>query len=95
MAGKRKAIVLHEKDNVATALEPLKEGSILFATFHGHPERVRLASNIPPGHKFALEDLKQGATVIKYGEPIGRTISAVGRGEHVHIHNIVSPRRET
>ncbi len=85
---------MNEKDNVATALEPLKAGSVVFVAFHGHTARIKLASNIPLGHKFALEELKRGAAVVKYGEPIGITISAVGKGEHVHIHNIVSPPGE-
>ncbi len=85
---------MNEKDNVATALEPLKTGSVVFVAFHGHRERIKLASNIPLGHKFALEELKPGATVVKYGEPIGQTISRVGRGEHMHIHNVISPPGE-
>jgi len=94
MSGRSKAIVLNEKDNVATALEPLKAGSVVLVAFHGHTERIRLASDIPSGHKFALEELKQGAAVVKYGEPIGLTISCIGRGEHVHIHNVISPSGE-
>jgi altronate dehydratase len=94
IAGRTKAIVLNEKDNVATALESLRAGSVVFVALHGHMEKIKLASNIPLGHKFALEELKQGATVVKYGEPIGRTISRVGRGEHVHIHNVISPPGE-
>ncbi|MDD5007421.1 MAG: UxaA family hydrolase [Syntrophorhabdaceae bacterium] len=94
MAGRTKAIVLNGKDNVATALEPLKAGSVVFVAFHGHTERIKLASNIPLGHKFSLEELRQGATVVKYGEPIGLTISKVDRGEHVHIHNVISPPGE-
>jgi (2R)-sulfolactate sulfo-lyase subunit alpha len=35
----------------------------------------------------AGEDLKSGDTPIKYGEDIGRMISAAKMGEHVHIHN--------
>jgi len=85
---------LNEKDNVATALESLKAGSVVFVGSHGHTERIRLASDIPLGHKFALEELKRGAAVVKYGEPIGLTISWVGRGEHVHIHNVISPPGE-
>lgn len=95
MAGKKRAIVLNEKDNVATALEILKEGSAVFVEFHGHVEKIRLTSDIPLGHKFALEDLERGHTVVKYGEPIGQTISRIAKGEHVHIHNVISLSEET
>jgi hypothetical protein len=44
------------------------------------------------GHKFALRGIDQGADVIKYGEPIGRTTAPVAKGEHVHVHNVVSHR---
>lgn len=95
MAARTKAIVLNKRDNVATALEPLGAGSVVFVTYHDRMEEITLVSDIPPGHKFALEELEKGAIVVKYGEPIGQTIRRIERGEHVHIHNIVSPPGET
>ncbi len=47
---------------------------------------------IPLGHKIALADIDDGATVIKYGEDIGRTVSAVKREQHVHVHNTKTKR---
>jgi altronate dehydratase len=44
------------------------------------------------GHKFALQDIEKGADVVKYGEPIGQTTARIARGEHVHVHNVVSHR---
>jgi altronate dehydratase len=44
------------------------------------------------GHKFALRPIASGENVIKYGEPIGETTAAIARGEHVHVHNVVSHR---
>jgi len=43
--------------------------------------------DIPIGHKVALKDLKEGDTVIKYGEDVGRMIGNAKEGEHVHVHN--------
>jgi len=94
MAGTRKAIVINDRDNVATALEPLKAGSVVLMPFHNRVEKIRLESDIPPGHKFALYELERGAAVIKYGEIIGRTLFRVSRGEHVHVHNVTSPLYE-
>jgi (2R)-sulfolactate sulfo-lyase subunit alpha len=47
---------------------------------------------VPIGHKVALKDLKAGDTVIKYGQDIGRMVADVGRGEHVHVHNLKTKR---
>jgi altronate dehydratase small subunit len=92
MAAKSKVIVIHEEDNVATAIMPLKAGSTVSLEIQGRQEKVRLLSPIPMGHKFALRDIGPGSDVFKYGEPIGKTTGRIARGEHVHIHNVVSHR---
>ncbi len=86
-------IVINPKDNVATALEPLKAGAEVSAKVHGHVEKLRLVSNIPMGHKVALKDIEKGEAVIKYGEPIGQSTVRIARGEHVHVHNVASQSR--
>lgn len=89
------AIVINEKDNVATALKLLKVGAEVSLEFQGRFQKVMLLSDIPMGHKFALKDMEQGEAVIKYGEPIGQNTMRISRGEHVHVHNVVSqPRGE-
>lgn len=45
---------------------------------------------IPAGHKFALRDIKQGETVIKYGQIIGRATCDIKTGDWVHTHNVKS-----
>ncbi len=92
MAGRSKTIIINEKDNVATAIVPLEAGSVVSVEIEGRKEKIRLLSSIPLGHKFALREVAQGADVIKYGEPIGQTTAPVMRGEHVHIHNLISQR---
>jgi altronate dehydratase len=91
--GKAQVIVIHEKDNVAVALETLNAGTKVSAKVQGRVEKIRLLSNIPKGHKFALRDLEKGGAVIKYGEPIGQATVKISCGEHVHIHNVVSQPR--
>jgi altronate dehydratase small subunit len=93
MGGRIKVIVINEKDNVATALEPLNAGTKVSLKVQGRIEKMELLSNIPMGHKFALRDMEEGGAVIKYGEPIGQTTAKITRGEHVHIHNVVSEPR--
>jgi len=92
MAGKSKAILINEKDNVATAIVPLDAGTTVPLELLGRQERIKLVSSIPMGHKFALRPIAKGEDVIKYGECIGQTTAAVARGEHVHVHNVVSHR---
>jgi altronate dehydratase small subunit len=91
--GKAHAIVINEKDNVATALVSLEAGREVSVKVQGRIEKVRLLSDIPMGHKFALKDMEDGEAVVKYGEPIGQSTAKITRGEHVHIHNVVSPPR--
>lgn len=92
MGAKAKAIVIHERDNVATALTPLEAGSVTSVKTGGRSEKIKILVSIPIGHKFALRDIEKGADVFKYGEPIGRTTAPIARGEHVHVHNVVSHR---
>jgi altronate dehydratase small subunit len=90
---KLRAIVIDRKDNVATALEPLKRGTEIQAGIQGAAEKITLLSDIPLGHKFALRDMRKGGAVIKYGEPVGRSTREIARGEHVHVHNVGSMQR--
>jgi altronate dehydratase small subunit len=93
MEGKTQVIVINEKDNIAIALKPLKAGTKVSAEIEGHVEKIKLLSDIPMGHKFALKDMEEGEAVIKYGEPIGQSTTKIARGEHVHVHNVVSQPR--
>ncbi len=92
MSPQAKAIVINEKDNVATALVPLKAGSTVSLEIQGRITKFKLTKEIPMGHKFALREIPAGADVFKYGEPIGRTTATILPGEHVHVHNVVSHR---
>jgi len=92
MAGKSKAILINERDNVATAIVSLTGGSTVSLEVQGRKEKIKLLSSIPMGHKFALRKIEAGEDVIKYGESIGQTAAPISRGEHVHVHNVVSHR---
>jgi altronate dehydratase len=90
MDTRRKAIVITDKDNVATALIPLAPDETVSVILQGRPEVLKLLSSIPKGHKFALQEIAAGGNVIKYGEPIGQATTRIPRGEHVHVHNVAS-----
>jgi altronate dehydratase small subunit len=82
------ALVISERDNVATALERLLRGRALDVD----GAIVVAAQDIPPGHKLALRRIAAGEPVIKYGSPIGIATVDIGPGEHVHTHNVASSR---
>ncbi|MBQ1438622.1 MAG: altronate dehydratase [Solobacterium sp.] len=80
----QKAIKIHSKDNVAVALQPLKQGEVI--SLGG--QDVTLVEDIEQGHKFALADLPENTNIIKYGTVIGHTTKEVRTGAHVHVENI-------
>jgi altronate hydrolase len=79
-----KYIQINERDNVAVALDDLAKG--LNVNVGGFS--VELKADIARGHKFALTDIANGANVIKYGYPIGHTISDIKAGEIVKETNV-------
>jgi altronate hydrolase len=80
----RRFIKINPADNVAVAVEPLKNGEMI--TVDG--EEITLASDIPAGHKVALRCLKTGDLVVKYGFSIGHTIADIAKGGLVNEKNI-------
>ena len=86
------AIIINEKDNLATALKELSAGAEVSVELQGRIQKITLRSDVPMGHKFALKDIEEGEAVIKYGEPIGKSTAKIARGEHVHVHNVVSQK---
>jgi altronate dehydratase small subunit len=93
-ATQRRALVVHEEDNVANLIGPGARGDAVRGTVEGREgdEHVVLVDDIPANHKFARRDIAAGEEILKYGLSIGRASTAIRRGEHVHTHNIESNR---
>jgi (2R)-sulfolactate sulfo-lyase subunit alpha len=53
---------------------------------------VEALDAVPLGHKIALGDIKNGDTILKYGNDIGRAVADIGKGRHVHVHNVKTKR---
>jgi (2R)-sulfolactate sulfo-lyase subunit alpha len=88
-------LVHSRKDNVGVVVvEGLEAGADMLCVITENDADFRLAAKqaAPIGHKIALVDLKSGDTIVKYGEDIGRAIADIGKGEHVHVHNIKTKR---
>ena len=92
MMSQKRAIVMNEKDNTATAVEALEAGSAVVVSIGGKEMSVAVRHKIPFGHKFALREIEPGDPVIKYGETIGYATKPIAGGEHVHVHNLESGR---
>lgn len=88
----RKAVIIDEKDNIATATVDLKAGEKVDMFLMDEIISIDVAQNILFGHKFAIKDIPQGAEVLKYGESIGKATQYIQVGQHVHVHNVESQR---
>jgi len=77
-------MLLAPQDDVAVALVALQPGEQLAVG----GQRVTVADPVPPGHKLALRPLCAGATVRKYGYPIGHATAPIPEGGLVHTHNL-------
>jgi len=70
-----KYIKINPADNVAVALQDLQAGEAV--------EGMKLATDVPRGHKVLLDSLKAGDNVIKYGYPIGHVTRNASAGTMV------------
>ena len=88
--------VVHEDgDSVGTiVVEGVKKGAKLNGWIMEQDKMTSLStrSDIPIGHKVALQNLKKDDTVIKYGVDIGRVVAPIKAGEHLHVHNVKTKR---
>ena len=88
-------LVHDERDNVGVVVvEGLTAGTdMLCVVTHDNSDfQMTAGDDIPIGHKVALSDLKEGDTVIKYGEDIGKMVGDAPKGRHVHTHNLKTKR---
>lgn len=84
MKAQARILRIDPADNVAIALETIEAGQRITVM-----ERdLAILEKIPAGHKIALTPISQGTSVIKYGHPIGLTLSSIKPGQWVHCHNL-------
>jgi altronate dehydratase small subunit len=82
----RRLILLSPDDNCLIAGARLEAGETLMVGGEG----VTLGKAIELGHKVARRALKAGDKVLRYGAIIGHATGDVGKGEHLHTHNLAS-----
>jgi altronate dehydratase small subunit len=82
------AKLINDKDNVITALADMAAGEEVKVRRNGKEMIYRCNQDIPFGHKIAIENIKKGDKIIKYGEPIGSATQDIRKGDWVHTHNV-------
>jgi len=89
-------LLVHEKKDTVgvVVVEGLKAGTEMTAvvTADNSAFKLKATMDVPIGHKVALTDIRKGDTVWKYGQDIGKAVADIGKGEHVHIHNLKTKR---
>ena len=88
-------LVHDKKDTVGVVVvEGLTAGTDMLGVVTHDDSDFRLIAkhDIPIGHKVALVDIKKGDTIWKYGQDIGVAKKSIGKGEHVHVHNVKTKR---
>ncbi|MFD1407506.1 UxaA family hydrolase [Kroppenstedtia eburnea] len=77
-------IRIHPEDSVCVVLTPVPKGERLS---FGEGSVVT-GEEIPAGHKVAIQPIRPGEDVLKYGYPIGRANQPIQPGDWVHTHNL-------
>ena len=90
--GKKRALILGPKDNVASVLEEVFSGDDIVVQGRDEIRLLQAVENIPFGFKVAIADIRQGDAVLKYGEVIGRASKNIEKGALVHTNNIEGAR---
>ena len=85
-----KFLVHQDGDYVGVAVQDIKAGEEVLGVEIESGKEYNVTSNhdIPLGHKIALQAIKSGTTMIKYGENVGITTSDIKIGDWVHTHNL-------
>lgn len=80
----RTYIQVNPKDNVGIAVQEIKRGVEL-------SPGIVTQSDIPQGHKVALENIPQDGPVVRYGATLGYAVGPIVRGQWVNEHMLRLP----
>ena len=83
------AVILSDKDNVATALVDLPAGDYVLGSGAGQAA-ITVPEDIRAGFKLALSNIGKGEQIYKYGYLIGLATEDIAKGNCVHVHNLIS-----
>lgn len=88
------AIILHDRDNVATALHDLAPGVDASIRAPNGELAIKVREAIPACHKLSLEAIEMGSQLYKHGMFIGYATALIEPGTHVHVHNLAGRTSE-
>jgi altronate hydrolase len=75
-----RTIRLHAEDNVVIAVDPIPQG--------GNASGLTARERILRGHKIAVEPIREGEPIRKFGQIIGFAKTHIAPGDWVHEHNV-------
>lgn len=79
-----KFLIINQLDNVGVALHPIAKGEAVEAGGVTIVAREEIAA----GHKMAVNPVKSGGDIVKYGHAIGSAKADIEAGQWVHTHNL-------
>lgn len=77
---------IHGSDDVATALNDIYAGDAVAVG----DATIIARQDIARGHKLAIRTIPAGATITKFGWPIGAATADIVAGDHIHSHNLIT-----
>ena len=86
------AVHVSPLDNCVTLTDSAEPGDAVSFLEDGAEKAVTARVNIPMWHKMAAKPIEKGGGVYKYGAIIGVALEDIEPGDHVHIHNMRSPK---
>ena len=88
------ALMMDSTDNVVTCISDIEVGQIVYYKVDDEIRRIIANEHIPYCHKIAINPIKKGEMVVKYGEIIGRACNNIAEGYWVSHLNIESVPRD-
>ena len=77
-------IKVHDNDNVAIAVNELKQGTKL-------TDDITTSENIPQGHKIAFKDFRKDDPIIRYNVILGYALDDIKKGAWINEHMLELP----
>ena len=78
------AIVVDPNDNVAVVKKAVSTGLELLLP---NKSLIQIHAAVPPGHRFAIQDIPSGDFVLQFGQPIGTSLG-IRQGEQITHDNM-------
>lgn len=88
------ALMMDPADNVVTCVADIPAGTAVNYRCGSEIRTLTAQENIPYCHKIALEDIREGMDVVKYGESLGHATQDIAKGHWVSHNNLISIPRD-